>query len=302
MTSVLGPIVFTVFLWWFSTGAILYLLGLPRGTYWSNLLIAGLTATGSFIALLEYAWAATPTAAYVAFVCSLLIWAALEIGFLTGLITGSRKTECPADATDWKRFTFATQSLIYHELSLLIAGICILVATWGAPNQVGFWTFLVLWVMRLSAKFNIFFGVPNVTEEFLPSHLHFLKSYFGRRSMNLFFPIAVTASTIVAAVLGTSAAASNITQFEQTAYLLLTTLLALAILEHWLMVLPLPAEALWSWSLSPNEEQAKYPLQARAESTHQLAQPQSVTGAAPITKEIEITDSLQKLRVGWVTK
>ena len=27
------------------------------------------------------------------------------------------------------------------------------------------------------------------------------------------------------------------------------TLLALAILEHWFMVLPLPANALWSWGL-----------------------------------------------------
>ena len=36
--------------------------------------------------------------------------------------------------------------------------------TWGGANQVGTWTFLVLWVMRLSAKLNVFLGVPNLTE------------------------------------------------------------------------------------------------------------------------------------------
>ena len=27
---------------------------------------------------------------------------------------------------------------------------------------------MVLWVMRVSAKLNVFLGVPNLTEEFLP--------------------------------------------------------------------------------------------------------------------------------------
>ena len=31
--------------------------------------------------------------------------------------------------------------------------------------------------------------------------------------------------------------------------MLVTTMLALAILEHWLLVLPLPATALWRWAM-----------------------------------------------------
>jgi hypothetical protein len=36
--------------------------------------------------------------------------------------------------------------------------------------------------------------------------------------------------------------------FQVTAYALVATLLALALLEHWFMVLPVPTEKLWAWS------------------------------------------------------
>ena len=34
--------------------------------------------------------------------------------------------------------------------------------------------------MRQSAKLNVFLGVRNLSEEFLPQHLHYLQSYFTR--------------------------------------------------------------------------------------------------------------------------
>ena len=39
----------------------------------------------------------------------------------------------------------------------------------------------------------MFLGVPNLTEEFLPEHLHYLKSFLSRKPMNLLFPVSVTA-------------------------------------------------------------------------------------------------------------
>jgi putative photosynthetic complex assembly protein 2 len=38
-----------------------------------------------------------------------------------------------------------------------------------------------------------------------------------------------------------------------TGQAMLATLCALAMLEHWLMVLPLPSDALWRWSLEGRE-------------------------------------------------
>jgi hypothetical protein len=121
-------------------------------------------------------------------------------------------------------------------------------ATWGAPNQVGVWTFVILWVMRLSSKLNVFLGVPNLTEEFLPDHLAYMKGFFRKRPMNGLFPVSVTASTVPAALLA-QAAASAPTPFEAASYTLLAALLALAIVEHWFLVLPISVVPLWRWGL-----------------------------------------------------
>ena len=40
--------------------------------------------------------------------------------------------------------------------------------------------------------------MPNLTEEFLPEHLQYLKSFLARKPMNLLFPVSVTGGTIVA--------------------------------------------------------------------------------------------------------
>jgi hypothetical protein len=41
-----------------------------------------------------------------------------------------------------------------------------------------------------------------------------------------------------------------VSAFEATAFSLLFTLVALALIEHWFMVLPIPSEKLWQWGLA----------------------------------------------------
>jgi putative photosynthetic complex assembly protein 2 len=141
----------------------------------------------------------------------------------------------------------AVQAILWHELGIVAAGLAIVVITWQAPNQVGTWTFMVLWSMRTSAKLNLFLGVRNLSEEFLPPHLVYLLSFFRRRNMNLLFPVSVTAATGVAAMM--VATATDAPPTAAIGLMLVTTMLALAILEHWLLVLPLPATALWRWAM-----------------------------------------------------
>jgi putative photosynthetic complex assembly protein 2 len=245
-------IVFALFVWWFSTGAVLYVVGLPRRSFpWSMAAATGMLA----LALLGLAATSSDESAggaYCAFTCGLLIWAWHEMSFLTGFITGPRREPCPADAEGWRRFSLAAQTLLYHEVAILVTAVLIIALTWGAPNQIGVLTFLVLWVMRLSAKLNVFLGVPNLTEEFLPPSLGFLKSYFAKRPMNLLFPISVTGATLLTWLLVERAMGGG-GEFTAAGYTLLATLTALAVLEHWLLVLPLPAAALWSWGLKSRE-------------------------------------------------
>jgi putative photosynthetic complex assembly protein 2 len=108
---------------------------------------------------------------------------------------------------------------------------------------------MILWIMRQSAKLNVFLGVRNLNEGFLPSHLKYLQTYFTKRAMNRLFPVSVIVSTVVAAMIWQAAAATGITAFEATALTFAATLLTLAVMEHWFMVLPLPFEVMWNWGL-----------------------------------------------------
>jgi putative photosynthetic complex assembly protein 2 len=244
-----AAVLFALFLWWFSTGAVLYLVGLPKGAQVASMAGASLVGVLAVAGIAASRGDTSILGAYCAFTCALLVWAWHEMSFLTGLVMGPNKAPCPPDLRGWRRFVAAAKTLIYHELAILVTAGALVLLTWGAANQIGVLTFLVLWIMRLSAKLNVFLGVPNLTEEFLPDNLVFLKSYFARRPMNLLFPAAVTAATIVTMLWVQTAAAEGASGFTIAGYTLLATLLGLAVLEHWFLVLPLPAAALWSWGL-----------------------------------------------------
>ena len=243
------PVLYALFLWWFSTGLILYLDGLPARTYrWSMLGATALLGAALF-GLARSGADASVGGAYVAFTCGLVIWGWHEISFLMGYVTGPRRTPCPKDCRGWRHFVHATQTILYHELAIAATAVALVALTWDEENQVGTRTFVILWGMRLSAKLNVFLGVPNLSEEFLPEQLHYLKSYLKKKPMNLLFPVSVTVSTVVAALLVRSALAADASAFEVAGFVFLAALLALAILEHWFLVLPLPDAALWSWAL-----------------------------------------------------
>jgi putative photosynthetic complex assembly protein 2 len=235
--------------WWFSTGVILYLDGLPRRTFRITLGVATLLLALALLGLYATRDDTRITGAYLAFTCGVVVWAWQEIAFLLGVVTGSRRQPLPPGAVGWRRFRYALQAVLHHELALVVLFGAVLAATWGGSNPVGLWTYVILWVMRQSAKLNVFLGVRNLNESFLPPHLSYLQSYFRRAPGNALFPLSVVSSTIVAALVWQAAVAAGVGDFEATALTFAGTLLALAVLEHWFLVLPLPSEQLWSWGL-----------------------------------------------------
>ena len=247
MSSLIYPVLFAVFVWWFSTGLILLLDNLPRTTFCWSLVLSSALAGAALLGLAHTAGQTSVAGAYCAFTCALLVWGWHELTFLTGWLTGPRKVASPPGLTGWPRFSQAVAAILWHELGILAMGAAIAAITWNAPNQIGTWTFAVLWVMRTSAKLNLFLGVRNLSEEFLPPHLKYLQSFFRRRPMNALFPLSVTAATAVAATM--VAAALDAPPAAAAGLMLVTTMLALAILEHWLLVLPLPSTALWLWAM-----------------------------------------------------
>jgi putative photosynthetic complex assembly protein 2 len=249
VTELALPFLYALVLWWASTGLILYWVGVPeRATRWSGLLAGGLVLAG-----LAAVWLSSADGgrggAYIAFTAAVLVWGGVELTFLAGLITGPRRTSCPDGAGGWRRAAFATETVIHHELALAGAGLLVLAAAAGGANPIGPWTYAALWAMRLSAKLNLFLGVPVTNEAMLPDQLRYLASYFRTRPLNLLFPLSVTAGTALAAALAVAATAAGTPPGLAAGLTLVATFLALAVLEHWFMVLPLPSAALWRWSL-----------------------------------------------------
>jgi putative photosynthetic complex assembly protein 2 len=260
MGEFLLPLGYTLFVWWFSTGVILYLDGLPRHTFRWTLGASTALLVGALWALIHTRDDTSVSGAYCAFTCALLVWAWQEVAFLLGVVTGPRRTPCPPGARGLARFLYAAETVLYHELALIGLALAVATCVGQGANPVGLWTYLVLWGMRQSAKLNIFLGVRNLGESFLPEHLAYLASYFQRRPMNVLFPISVTVGTGAAALVWWQLLVEGGGSPFQRAGLALTgTLLALGALEHWLLVLPLPSEALWRWGLRSHTGEARLP-------------------------------------------
>lgn len=235
-----------LFAWWFSTGAILWAVsradGRGRGAH-GRAVLAALPVLVAGVAG-AIASAGQPGAAYLPFLSALAIWGWIELAFLTGCVTGPSRAPLSPVARGGARFRAAWLVLAWHELLLAAGMLALFWLTWGAETRLAFWTYAVLWGARISAKLNIFLGVPRINEAFLPGTLAHLPSYFRRGPASWLFPVSVLALTAAALVWTGRAVATG-----EAGFALLATLTGLALLEHWLMVLPLPDERLWRWAL-----------------------------------------------------
>lgn len=250
MTALVATALFTVFVWWFSTGAILWLDGRPARTYRTSFGVATLLLVPTLVVLVTSSEIRTAASAASAFLASLMVWAWIEMSFLMGFVTGPRRSRCPPGARGWRRARYALETILHHELLLLTGAALIAGLTHGADNRTALHAYLILWLLRTSAKLNVFLGVRNLSESFLPAHLAHLESYFRRRPMNLLFPFSVLLATTVASVLWRLAIAAEPGSYEAVSLGFLATLLSLAVLEHGFLVMPIPADGLWKWGLA----------------------------------------------------
>lgn len=251
------PVLAATFLWWFSTGVIAYLDGLsPRRapTTFACASVLGLAG------LAGVAWSAgqdTVTGSFVGFGSALLVGGWNEMAFLLGYVTGPRRGPVTPGATPGRRFREAFAAILWHELLSLAVTLLVVALAAEGENPVAAWTVALLFAMRVSAKLNVFLGVRNLNEEFLPRHLAHLATYFRRRAMNPLFPASALAGAATTALLAAAAGTVGTGDAEAAALTLLATLAALGFLEHALMVLPLPSAALWTWYLRPRAHVAQ---------------------------------------------
>lgn len=264
-----------VFAWWFFTGAILLVVrradagdvaraarSEPKVAHGRNVFLSVPLFALGFAGLWISAQEMSVANAYVAFVSTLLIWGWIELAFLAGIITGPERRPCPAALRGYPRFARAWDTVSHHEMLLACAMLAVVVITAHAENTVGLWTYIILFTARISAKLNLFFGVPRINTEFVPAPLLHLKSYFRQGPITAAFPLGVTFLSVSAAFFAERLITAQ-TPAETTGFALLTALAALATIEHWFMVIPLPDAKLWRWMLPDTTT-------TRQDQTHEL--------------------------------
>lgn len=244
MGAIAAALLYALFAWWFSTGLVLFLvLRRPRARA-ASLVGAALLFPACVVALARADGGTGGT--YLAFTAALVLWGTIETSFLSGAVTGPRTAPCPPGARGLTRFRCALGAILWHELALLATGGIVWAATAGTANRFGALTFAVLWVMRLSAKLNLYFGVPVLNDAALPAPVAHLRTYFRRAPASPFFPASLAGATLLACLFASRAVATGAP--AQTGHALVAALVSLAILEHAFMVVPLPVDRLWRWS------------------------------------------------------
>lgn len=244
------PLLFAVLMWFAGTAAVVWLDSRPRETFRTSLALAGAVSLAALWVIRAVAGNATPAGAYTGFAAGIVVWGWHEMSFLMGAVAGPNRADCPLGLTGWRRFRAATATVIHHELAIAATAILLFFLTWGQPNQAAPLTFLLLFVMRLSAHFNLYFGVPNLSDEVFPEHLAYLKSYFRKARCNWLFPFSLALGGGIAAWAWIAAQAAPVGSGAAASGGMLAGLAALGVIEHLFLVLPLRDARMWQWASS----------------------------------------------------
>ena len=277
--AILTPILFVIAVWWFSTGAVLWLAGGERGAQRSPYVfmtgVAVLGLAGAY-ASARGVGSLTP---YLALVSALAIWAWVEFTFLSGRITGSRTIACDPGARGLARFKQAFAAVDYHEYALVGALITTGLVCLAGGSLEAFWFFALLWAMRISAKLTLFSGAPNFSVDMMPRALAHLPSYFRLDRTGPVFWTSTLLSTLGLAGAAFAFVTGMVPVEGHVFALMLTTFLALAVLEHWFMVLPVADSALWRWAM-PSHAPAGAPIAGPQPTIRHTKKPRTAIRAA----------------------
>lgn len=233
--------------WFLGTGLVAMISHRRRAAYGRALVIACICGFVGLGLVVLTAHTTAVWAIYASFLGGLLIWCWHEISFLTGAVAGTHADPCPAGARGWQRFSMATLALIHHEVALAMTAGLLLSLGAFTVNATGAYAFALLLLFRLSSKLNIYRGVPHLSDDLLPPHLAYLKSYFGPKRLRADLVLSIAAITGVALWFALLAVQADTPQAVAAAGLL-GGLALLAALEHLFLALPFRDSALWGWA------------------------------------------------------
>ncbi|MEM8591725.1 MAG: putative photosynthetic complex assembly protein PuhE [Pseudomonadota bacterium] len=211
---------------------------------------------------------ATVWGLYGGFFAALALWGWIELSFLSGVVTGPNRAPLPEGLVGWPRAWAAWWAVAWHEL-LLLAGLAyVLWASSTAVNAMAALTFGVLYAARVLAKLNLFLGVPGINMEAVPRALSHIPTYFRQGDASWLFPLTIIVLSLSTALWVSRLAAATSAE-EAVTFGLLSALTGLALIEHWMMILPMADTKLWRW-LMPERPSSPAPKPAKTGMSHDL--------------------------------
>jgi len=254
-------IIFVLFLWWSLTGVILFIAKQGDFVGGKYHLISSIFSFPIFIGAWFYYVnslnASNLLDIFIAFFASLIIWGWCELTFLTGIVTGFTGVNIERHQSEKQRFLNGLKSIIFNEVLLLLCLTIMAFLTVGKANNIGLYAFFILYVARISAKLNLFFGVPYINLEFLTNRLRHLEVFCRVAPIGTFFFVSFLVLSGLFGSLAVIVYSSGNTPTIQLGYFMLSTLAALAIVEHLFMAIPFRDAKLWNWMLPKLEDSSK---------------------------------------------
>ncbi len=219
--------------WWLTTGVIVAMQATAMSRTAGVLFCTGLAGWGAWL-LASRRHVATDRAATESFFGGALLWGWVTATLYTGWIAGpAEAASVPLDGPSGS-LPLALQA-VWAMWNSEVAALAAMGAAWfltrGGVNRIGFWSYVAFWVSLQSSKLNIFWGVKNPGTRFLPPQLSHLSRFFGPEENSLFLPFSLSVLTLV--TLGMLAmVVRDRAPHRRRGWALVTTLLALAVVEH----------------------------------------------------------------------
>lgn len=249
--TVIPPVLYAIFLWWFTTGLIIAVYKRSQLVITLSFTLATLLLLVALVGVVATRHHAEPLGVYLAITCGMVIWGWQTASYYLGFVTGPSHAD-GLDLADvapdgWEqnlveRVKLALRFTAHHELVVIAIGALLAALTWGAPNRWSLWIYVALWLMHLSAKVNVFLGVRNFSVDVLPRQLHYLEQLLTERTNNrAAFPVSIVLATSVCLLLIYQGIEPGAAPAQTAGFLFIGTMIALGVIEHWMLVLPLPA-------------------------------------------------------------
>ena len=216
--------------WWLATGLVIAAQRDPATRLAAAVVSGGLALLGLWL-VARSRTDATPAGARRALAGAGLLWTWVAVSLYAGWLVGPTPIR-PAPGTPMlAEAGLAIHALLWHELGSLAVLALAWALTRGGPNRAGFHVLAVFWTTTQLAKLNVFAGVANPGDRFLPEWLSFVRWYVGPAQNTPLLAVSIAVLTAAAFIAGRRAARAT-DPFARWAGAMVACMLALGALEH----------------------------------------------------------------------